>query len=109
MQCPNPTENHFLSQLTPVRLQANIVAMAPTEVRIFCRVEPPAQSLLKAAMKQVYLSAHTFRRILQLVKTIADLVNSDIIKIHHLAEAIQYRPRRMVQESDWGDKTILLK
>ena len=67
--------------------------MTPTEVREFCRVEESAQSLLKAAMKQLYLSARAFHRILKLARTIADLENSDIIKAHHLAEAIQYRPR----------------
>jgi len=70
--------------------------MTPTEVREFCRVEESAQSLLKAAMKQLYLSARAFHRILKLARTIADLENGDIIKAHHLAEAIQYRPRRMV-------------
>ena len=67
--------------------------MTPTEVREFCRVEEQAQSLLKAAMKQLYLSARAFHRILKLALTIADLENNDIIKAHHLAEAIQYRPR----------------
>ncbi len=67
--------------------------MTPTEVREFCQVEESAQSLLKAAMKQLYLSARAFHRILKLARTIADLENSDIIKAHHLAEAIQYRPR----------------
>ncbi len=70
--------------------------MMPTEVREFCRVEESAQSLLKAAMKQLYLSARAFHRILKLARTIADLENTDIIKAHHLAEAIQYRPRTMV-------------
>ena len=70
--------------------------MTPTEVREFCQAEEAAQSLLKAAMKQLYLSARAFHRILKLSRTIADLENSDIIKAHHLAEAIQYRPRRMV-------------
>ncbi len=70
--------------------------MTPTEVRGFCQVEESAQSLLKAAMKQLYLSARAFHRILKLARTIADLDNGDIIKAHHLAEAIQYRPRRMV-------------
>jgi len=70
--------------------------MTPAEVREFCRTEESAQSLLKAAMKQLYLSARAFHRILKLGRTIADLENSDIIKAHHLAEAIQYRPRRMV-------------
>jgi len=70
--------------------------MTPTEVREFCQVEESAQSLLKAAMKQLYLSARAFHRILKIARTIADLENADIIKAHHLAEAIQYRPRRMV-------------
>jgi len=69
--------------------------MTPAEVRECCKVEESAQSLLKAAMKQLYLSARAFHRILKLARTIADLENTDIIKAHHLAEAIQYRPRRM--------------
>ena len=68
--------------------------MTPTEVREFCQVEEAAQSLLKAAMKQLYLSARAFHRILKLARTIADLENTDIMKAHHVAEAIQYRPRR---------------
>jgi len=70
--------------------------MTPPEVREICRAEESAKSLLKAAMKQLYLSARAFHRILKLARTIADLENGDIIKAHHLAEAIQYRPRRMV-------------
>ena len=69
--------------------------MTPTEVREFCQVEEAAQSLLKAAMKQLYLSARAFHRILKLARTIADLEESDIIKAQHVAEAIQYRPRRV--------------
>jgi magnesium chelatase family protein len=69
--------------------------MTPTGVREFCQVEESGQSLLKAAMKQLYLSARAFHRILKLALTIADLESSDIIKVHHVAEAIQYRPRRV--------------
>jgi magnesium chelatase family protein len=70
--------------------------MMPGEIREFCQVEEAAQSLLKAAMKQLYLSARAFHRILKLARTIADLENTDIIKAHHIAEAIQYRPRTLV-------------
>ena len=68
--------------------------MTPTEIREICRVEDSAQSLLQAAMKQLYLSARAFHRILKLALTIADLEASDSIKAQHVAEAIQYRPRR---------------
>jgi len=70
--------------------------MTPTEVREFCQAEESARSLLKAAMKQLYLSARAFHRILKIGRTIADLENADIIKAHHIAEAIQYRPRSLV-------------
>jgi len=70
--------------------------MTPTEVREYCKTEESAQSLLKAAMKQLYLSARAFHRILKIGRTLADLENTDIIKAHHIAEAIQYRPRSLV-------------
>ncbi len=70
--------------------------MTPTEVREFCQVEESAQSLLKTAMKQLYLSARGFHRILKIGRTLADLEGTDIIKTHHIAEAIQYRPRSLV-------------
>jgi magnesium chelatase family protein len=70
--------------------------MTPTEVRQFCQVEESAQSLLKTAMKQLYLSARAFHRILKIGRTLADLEGADIIKAHHIAEAIQYRPRSLV-------------
>ncbi|RJQ40438.1 MAG: ATP-binding protein [Dehalococcoidia bacterium] len=66
------------------------------QVRDFCRMEDSAQGLLKAATKQLYLSARAFHRILKLARTIADLENAEVIKAPHLAEAIQYRPRRNV-------------
>ncbi|MFC2066664.1 YifB family Mg chelatase-like AAA ATPase [Chloroflexota bacterium] len=77
------------------RLTCN-AEMTPTEIREFCHLEESAQGLLKAAMKQLYLSARAFHRIIKLARTGADLEDSDIIKAHHVAEAIQYRPRRTV-------------
>jgi magnesium chelatase family protein len=68
--------------------------MAPSEVRAFCRTEDSAQSLLKAAMNQMHLSARAFHRILKLARTVADLEQSESIRAQHIAEAIQYRPRR---------------
>ena len=84
-----------LKRFEGTRLTCN-AEMTPAEIREFCQVEESAQGLLKAAMKQLYLSARAFHRILKLVRTIADMESSEIIKAHYVAEAIQYRPRRMV-------------
>jgi magnesium chelatase family protein len=67
--------------------------MTPIEVKEFCHVDPPAQSLLRTAMKQLHLTARAFHRVLKLARTIADLDGADIIKANHLAEALQYRQR----------------
>ncbi|MEE8318573.1 MAG: YifB family Mg chelatase-like AAA ATPase [Dehalococcoidales bacterium] len=75
---------------------ASNAEMTPAEVRDFCQAEEPARELLKAAMKQLHLSARAFHRILKMARTIADLENADIIKTHHVAEATQYRPRRIL-------------
>ena len=68
--------------------------MTPSEIREMCNIEDTAQSLLQAAMKQLYLSARAFHRILKLALSIADLEACDTITAQHVAEAIQYRPRR---------------
>ncbi len=65
----------------------------PSEVRIFCEVEPPAEKLMQAAMQQLHLSARAYHRVLKLECTIADLAGNDLIAANHVAEAIQYRPR----------------
>jgi magnesium chelatase family protein len=77
------------------RLACN-AEMTPAEVRENCRLEESSQSLLKTAMKQLFLSARAFHRILKLSRTIADLEGVQAIKPNHLAEAIQYRPRSQV-------------
>ncbi|MFN8484320.1 MAG: YifB family Mg chelatase-like AAA ATPase [Anaerolineae bacterium] len=70
--------------------------MGPAEVREYCKLDEPGKALVKAAMTQLQLSARAFHRILKLARTIADLDGSDAIKTHHLAEALQYRPRRQM-------------
>ncbi len=66
--------------------------MGPADVRAHCPVEGPAQSILKAAVSQMHLSARAYHRILKVARTIADLENSPEISPAHVAEAVQYRP-----------------
>jgi magnesium chelatase family protein len=68
--------------------------MGPTEVRRICQLSEEGRGLVKAAMQQLGMSARAFHRILKLARTIADLAGSEQIETPHLAEAIQYRPRR---------------
>jgi len=68
--------------------------MGPAEVREYCPLDDAGRSLLRAAMQQLQMSARAYHRILKLARTIADLAGSERIQTVHLAEAIQYRPRR---------------
>ena len=69
--------------------------MDPRQVREHAQdhLESGASELLRAAVKQLDLSARAFHRLLKLSRTIADLAGSDTLGQAHVAEAIQYRER----------------
>jgi magnesium chelatase family protein len=66
--------------------------MGPAEVQAFCPIDEAGRNLLRAAMQQLKLSARAYHRLLKLGRTIADLAGAEQIQVHHLAEALQYRP-----------------
>jgi magnesium chelatase family protein len=70
--------------------------MRVAEVRKFCKLDEMGDSLVRAAMSQLNLSARGYHRVLKLAYTIAGLAGSDEIQSMHLAEALQYRPKLML-------------
>ena len=67
--------------------------MGPAEIRQFCRLDNEGDQLVKNMMTHYHISARAYHRMLKLARTIADLDHSASIRTHHIAEAIQYRPR----------------
>jgi len=63
------------------------------QIKKDCFLDSDCKKLLLSASKQLGLSARSYHRILKLSRTIADLADSDNIKIEHIAESLQYRPR----------------
>jgi len=66
------------------------------EIRQFCQLQDEGQSLMRAAISQLNLSARGYHRVFKLARMIADLAGSEKIQSAHLAEALQYRPKLMV-------------
>lgn len=73
--------------------------MSARKVRSICVISEEGKTLLKHAMSKLGLSARAYDRILKVSRTIADLENSESIKLEHLAEAINYRS---LDRDTWG-------
>ncbi len=69
--------------------------MGPAEIRRYCALAEPCRALLRTAMAQLHLTARAYHRVIKVARTIADLAAAESIEPVHLAEALQYRARRL--------------
>ena len=79
---------------------------ASDEMQEFCEIDAEGKELMRTAVPQLELSAHSYHRVLKLARTftkwaqsaIADLAGEEQMVTQHLAEALQYRPRDLVSQ-----------
>ncbi|MDF3001785.1 MAG: YifB family Mg chelatase-like ATPase [Bacillota bacterium] len=60
-------------------------------IRKYCALNRETEKLLENAFHKLSLSARAHYKIIKLGRTIADLEGEEQIRLHHIAEAIQYR------------------
>ena len=65
--------------------------MSSRILKTHCKLECESESLLNQAMIELGLSARGYTKIIKVARTIADVDLSDIIKVEHISEALQYR------------------
>ena len=65
--------------------------MTSRQIREFCRLEPAAAELLRAAVADLGLSARAHDKVLRVARTIADLDGSAEVRLPHIAEAVSFR------------------
>jgi magnesium chelatase family protein len=65
--------------------------MAARDLRRYCRLTPPVESVLRQAVARLGLSARAYHRVLKIARTIADLAGATELSAAHVSEAIQYR------------------
>jgi magnesium chelatase family protein len=71
--------------------------MSTKIVKKYCDLSAECRSMMISASASMNLSARSYFKVVKVARTIADLSGERNIKINHLAEALQYRPK----ESDF--------
>jgi magnesium chelatase family protein len=65
--------------------------MSARDLRRYCRLSDPVESILRQAVGRLGLSARAYHRVLKIARTIADLAGAAELGPSHVSEAIQYR------------------
>ncbi len=65
--------------------------MSTADIKKFCRLEKEAADLLKQAIVKLSLSARSYFKTIKIAQTIADINNTEEIRLPYIAEALQFR------------------
>ncbi|MGC8852348.1 MAG: YifB family Mg chelatase-like AAA ATPase [Hydrogenobacter sp.] len=65
--------------------------MKEKEVKKYCVMDSEAKRLLEYAMDRLHLTGRSYMKVLKVSRTIADLEGEEIIKAHHISQALQFR------------------
>ena len=68
--------------------------MGTGDIQTYCVLTDEARQLLDISVRRMQMSARSYHRTLKLSRTIADLVNAEVLDVAHVAEALQYRARQ---------------
>ena len=63
------------------------------ELNIYAPLDEETKKILNQSAERLQLSARAYHRTIKLARTIADLESIENIKVSHILEALQYRPR----------------
>lgn len=70
------------------------------DIEVQTAVMTDALALLQSAVKRYGLSMRAYTRLIKVARTIADLAGEEQVKLHHMAEAVQFR---MIDGKYWGN------
>ena len=65
--------------------------LSPLLIKKYCKLGNKEEALMEEAFRKLNLTTRAYHRVLKVARTIADLDQSDDIKIKHISEAICYR------------------
>jgi magnesium chelatase family protein len=67
--------------------------MKNSHIKKYCKISKEVEEILRQASLKFNLSARSYMKMIKVARTIADLDNSEEVKIEHMLEALQYKPK----------------